>query len=536
MILNKFIISNNNKYLKITNCLIFKNKIFNITINKHCIHHRPKIEFKNSYAYTILQYFRNNPKKYITHKISNNTKIMNKLEIENIFKNKNYLSSIDINDLLSYMLIISDNRFKKNYQIIVKNVDDELCNRLNNKFLIDDFNDRCRYYSKIMELLKIIDTILYFINCMPNYYKMKSYDICINNLKNIIKNGDIKLSHFIQCIFYLSTLKNDQSNQSILKFTLNKLSLQLNVIENLTLIELSILCNSYHKYSLQILSKPLIDIFNKTIEKYMDDLLMKEFNCLGILKILCTAKYHNYSVLDKISKRLFNNYDKNLNNEKTIVSQYTFTQIVYLLKLYSNAFYGSENFINYLADEAITKLEIIYKNEEYIRAKDVSILLKSLCQFGFDSLKQRAKYNIYPIINDVINNNLFEKYELKSLSEIILWFCIMGDICDKCFLEKIVSKEFIKKCKSDHKNKTISRMNLLITILSIEKLLPDDVINQLMELIEPASGYETKNLVNDVHKVVEFLAKTNKEIIKSVEMGFQIPNLFIPGITVQTTW
>ncbi|XP_075215776.1 uncharacterized protein LOC142321514 isoform X2 [Lycorma delicatula] len=504
----------NNKYILANN---FKtaNKIFCAYIFK-CNNNK---SFERSVVYWVLQIFRNSPK-YETCLMINETRNKNNTEIKQLLKNKYSLSLLNTDELLNYLLIISKYNVIKDKDVI-KNVDDEFIRRLQ---MYDYVNDNDKY----KDVLKVTDSLIYFTH---NKIRLRSYLACVENIKSIIKNKEITLQHFIQCAFYVSILKGDPIAREIMNLVIVKLYTQTKIFNGLTSTELAIFCNSVYKTGTKIKSKKVLRAIIDAIDKDTDMLFTNDKLCTSILKPLHQAKYHDYSFLKNLSSKIINKHEAD-------IEKYNFTTNVYLLKLFSNALYNDEFLINYLADSAIRKLQTMYKNKEYIRAKDISILLKSFCELGYDSLKQRTVKDVLPVIKDAINNDHIEQIEQPSLAEIILWLNVLFP-CENDFMDKVINSRIIVKGKNNTIKGT-ARMNLLLIILYIEKLLPATKIDELISLIEPTRGrdlsmeriFELHYPIYRTYQAVKCLAMTNNSMIKNVTLECQIPNLFIPGITV----
>lgn len=481
-----------------------------------CIHGVPKTEFKTSFSHWILKYFKTNTK-YVTHTTTYNAEYpKSKNEIKFELGSKNKISCLKTDELLNYMMIISEDfTVTKN---IMQNVDNEVCKRLRTANITNQYTS----------VLKITDTLIYFTH--SHVQLMKSYILCVENIKNIIRRNEIELEHLVQCAFYISMLKDKSLARSAMKLILAKVHLHVAIIDMLSPVDLCVFYNSIYKSSTKILSKKTLAAIVSSIYKNLDELLKNEELLIGSIKPLFQAKYHDYNFLEKLSNEIINNQNFDIN-------KYSFKTVVHLIKLFANSLYNDENFIRYLADYSVVKLERMYKNKEYIRAKDISILLKAFSELGFDSLKNLTTATILPILIDAFDNFEIKDYERKSFADIILWLTVL-QVRDESFLDKVIDSKLIIRGKKDGSGQSICKMNLLLTILSIEKLIPSDKINKLMDLVEPTEGHSLEQLYKSqpalyhVNEAARCLAST-KQIVEQPILEFQIPTLFIPGITVQ---
>ncbi|RZF40900.1 hypothetical protein LSTR_LSTR015056 [Laodelphax striatellus] len=476
--------------------------------------HKPHIKFEDTFNYKILQHFKRNTV-YKTHTVSGNVhQTFNEQFFKSILDDKDNSNQLSLSELLDGIVVISRRYDNKVDMDLVGKIDDECFRRLKAGLSLED-------------TLKVLDALMSLSVRTP---QMKSFFLCLQLFIKMLKTGeDITFQQFLQTLFFVSLIKDEQPVREYFYIVNRKLSRQPNLLNSLNPFELAIFCNSIYKTGTKLKDEVVLKKLVNCIDKNIKTLFSQPYLFTSVIKPLQHANYKDYKLLDKISKLLV--------DDKLRLDDVDLIGSIYLLKLYANALYEDEKIILFLADSVLKSLQNSDDNNEVVRIKDISVILRAFCQYGFDSLKQRVIDHLIPKIDKLFETETHHK-RLKYCIEILLWLNVLG-ICPRKTMEGFLSPRNLERGRRDGKLKHHSRVNLLLTILSIEH--PDILVNRnvqhLKEDVVPndIAIHLSHPELNKVQEAVKFLAACEIGHIKSFQCTYLVPNLYIKGIVIETS-
>ncbi|XP_022199937.2 uncharacterized protein LOC111056834 [Nilaparvata lugens] len=471
------------------------------------------VRFKDTFNYKILQFFESSTN-YKTHVLSGNVQqTLNDELLRKILDNETELNQLSLSELLDGIVMASS---RYNYEVdldLVRKFDDECFRRLKVGLSLED-------------TLKVLDALMRLSNEIP---QMRAFYLCLQLFNEKLESGEnIDIQNFVQVLFFVSLIRDEQPVRQFFSIAMKKLYRHSDLLYKLNPFELAIFCNSVYKTGTKLRNELLLKKLVNCINKNLDYLFSQPYLFTSVIKPLQHANYNHYKFLDRLSNLLLDN--KLRMDDKDLIAS------VYLLKLYANALYKDEITILFLADKVLKSLQNSYQNNDTVRIKDISVILKAFCHFGFDSLKERVVGQLIPIIDVLFETEVHNK-RLKYSIEILLWLNVIG-IRPKGIMENFICRENLEKGKREGKRKHQSRVNLLLTILSIEHpdiltskkvqhLVEDGVTNDVgIKLSHPE--------LDKVQEAVQFLAACRSDLIRSYQCRYLVPNLFIKGIVIET--
>lgn len=280
-----------------------------------------------------------------------------------------------------------------------------------------DLYSRIQKDPQLINVLKVMD---FWINIMP--YKcsyLQSYVFAIGFIDNVIRNEEISRQNLIQCMHYASCLKKQTKTQNIMNIVLSKLHKQPMLIEQFTLEEMCIFCNSLFATSTKIHSQVILKNIVKILNENLDAILVPEnqhmLSCL--VKPLRLSKYYDYSMLDNITK---NTTIFQLNNSKGTA---------HLLALYSDSLYSNLTHIEQFGYDFLQ----CFKNESKVidvRVKDVDRFLWAFSNLGCKGCKNEIREIIVPFL---LTRTLYVKKWPANFVNSLLWLQML-----QCSSEELV--------------------------------------------------------------------------------------------------
>ncbi|KAK5649090.1 hypothetical protein RI129_003982 [Pyrocoelia pectoralis] len=281
--------------------------------------------------------------------------------------------------------------------------------------ILDMLDVECCLRLTKMEPNNILKLLSAFMHVVPNRItEYKFYNYATDDIDRCLKVCSKK--ELIKFIFYIGLQKKGKKAQVLLRKCLRTVNKQ--YLENLTLEDLCIICNSTYRTNTKITNLHLLEKVKQTLNENLS--LLKDPALL--ITLVKTIKHNNYQdedLLTTISCTIFFN--------KTL-QYYTFTAICHLLSLYARYLYYDEELFNLFIPHSIRLLQdAVIKSHrahltEQMRTKDIKMFLSSIsklnCTVDSEALQKAIMSNLYQRIS-------LKDFEIDLLVEIILYLWML---------------------------------------------------------------------------------------------------------------
>ncbi|XP_017781425.1 PREDICTED: uncharacterized protein LOC108566167 [Nicrophorus vespilloides] len=382
------------------------------------------------------------------------------------------------------------------------------------------FNNKCCNRLTDLDTTSIFNILNIYMKIVPNkILKYEFYKAALTFLNEYFQFLSTK--EVLQLMFYAGLQKNTGNSELLLKQCLR--SFNQKTIDELTVNELSIICNSTFKCSTRIKNEAfcvkIIDTINNNLDILKDTRIF-----VTLIKTLRHNRAQNESILSTIScAMLFN----------STYEHYDFTTMCHVLALFSDYSYYDENILNLFKDKAVEELtcDVVKKSNfsDKIRAKDIKRFLWAYSNLGYKLDKRLIKDVFIKIMVKKIGDKDYDD-EPETLLDCILYLWIMEyqafELVPYCFSNDKITQ--IKKSKTKSKDK----LNMLLSCMQLENL---SLFKELQLKPQSFQYYNIKKQLSyrpNLERVYGIL----KELSDSVELNkfeyeCQIPHVQIVGIT-----
>ncbi|XP_018332547.1 uncharacterized protein LOC108742040 isoform X2 [Agrilus planipennis] len=363
--------------------------------------------------------------------------------------------------------------------------------KLNSKQMLNAMDVLCSSYVKDLTTEEQFYILYTFINVISNRVThLKFYQAAIHHIQEDIKF--IKKSDLLQLIFFIGL--NKKSNKPTMKKCLKQLY-KMEIIKELNVNELCIVCHAAFKTSTKIRNEELLDKVKETIN-----------NNLTILK----------------DPALFVTFIKTLRHNQF--------QDDDILTLYSDYMYYEQPILKVCVETGIRQLKEYDKNiDKVIRMKDIKRFLWAVSYIGYDKFDSSWCRNvIVPRIIQKIKNREY-KCDTESIVECILYLWMLDCKAVELF-PYVLTPTSVQQIR-EQKSRCKYRLNLLLSAIQFEDREMYKNLNIKPQGEDYDLNYQIQNrpVLLRIHENLKLLSKTSS--LNVFEINFQIPYLNIAGIT-----
>ncbi|KAK4884184.1 hypothetical protein RN001_000455 [Aquatica leii] len=387
--------------------------------------------------------------------------------------------------------------------------------------VLDILDVECCLRLASMEPNKILKVLSAFMYVVPNRItEYKFYHYATDDIDRCLKQcTKEELIHFI---FYIGLQKKSKRAQTLLKKCLRNFNKDL--VHNLTIEDLCIICNSTFRTNTKISNVHLLDQIKQVLNDNLS-LLKDPALLITLIKTIQHNHYQDDDLLSTISCTIFFN--------KTF-QYYTFATICHLLSAYADWLYYDEELFNLFIKQALKQLEetSVKSKKTYLteqmRTKDILVFLRCISTLNCSNIDKEHLENL-------ITLNIMERLSLgefkngvEQIVDIILYLWMIG--CRPYKLIQIaLTSENVGVIRKNNP-KTVPHLNLLLSIIEYEEnQLFQDLHLKYSSLTNFNSNQQIKSRPM-LEKLLSIVQSTSTDIEK-FEINYQVLHLNILGIS-----